>query len=107
MIDKELLLKRRLNEREVEIPGVGTVRVRGLSRAEALACQKVGTSDVGALEQKILHLGLVDPRLTEVEVAEWYAAAPAGEIDPVTTAIQELSGLGEGAGKSDVPGVRS
>ena len=99
MISKDQLLKGRLPERDVEIPDVGTVRVRGLSRAEALECQKLA-ADVSDLECKILSFGLVDPALSPAEVGEWYGAAPAGEIDPVTTAIQELSGLGEGAAKT-------
>lgn len=105
-MDKAALLKKRLPERDVEIPGVGVVRVRGLTRAEALDVQKVDQKDPGALERKVLHLGLVDPPLSEAEVQEWYDAAPAGEIDPVTAAIQELSGLAEGAGKSGVQTVR-
>lgn len=104
-MDKADLLRRRLPEREVELPGVGTVRVRGLTRAEALEVQK-RQGDVAAMERLILSLGLVDPVLTEDEVGEWYAAAPAGELEPVSQAIVDLSGLGEGATKSGVPPVR-
>lgn len=100
MLSKDQLLKGRLPEREVEIPDLGTVRVRGLSRAEVLKLQKLGLDNVGALERKIVHLGLVDPALTEAEVDTWYEAAPGGELEPVSKAIQELSGLVEGAEKA-------
>jgi hypothetical protein len=105
-MDKETLLKPRLPERDVDIPDVGTVRVRGLSRAEALGIQALG-DDTAAVEHRILLLGLVDPKLTAEDVAEFYAAAPAGEIDPIVSAVVELSGLAEGASKSGVPQVRS
>src|SRR5688572_30491197 len=98
MIDKATLLKARLAEQEVDIPGVGTVRVRALSRAEALEVQGLG-GDVAAIERKILALGMVDPPLTDAEVGEWYAAAPAGELEPVCQAIVAMSGLSEGAPK--------
>lgn len=104
-MDKAAFLQRRLPERDVEVPGVGTVRVRGLSRAEALECQKVA-GDAGALERKALAFGLVEPALSEDEAAGWYGSATFAELEPILSAIQELSGLSEGAGKSGVQGVR-
>lgn len=96
--DKELLFKSRLPEAEVEVEGVGTVKVRGLSRAEALEIQKV-TGGVAAIERKLLSLAMVDPALTEDEVAQWQRASVAGELDPVTNKVAELSGMNEGADK--------
>jgi hypothetical protein len=88
---KELLLKPRTPEGEVEVPGVGTVRVRGLSRAEFVQLPSGGT-DAGEAEIWTLAHGLVDPKLTEAEVREWHAAAAAiGEIEPVVNMILELS----------------
>jgi len=104
VIDKEAFLKHRLGESAVDLPGVGIVRVRGLSRAEAFRVQKAGDPD--AMERLVVFLGLVEPRLTEDEVAAWYEAAPAGEIDLLVRPIQELSGLSEGAAKSGLPPVR-
>lgn len=97
MIDKAKLLKSRLAETTVDIPGIGTVRVRGLSRAEALAAQNL--KGAAAIERRMLALALVDPVMTEAEVGEWQAAAPAGELEPVTDKIQELSGMTQGAAK--------
>jgi hypothetical protein len=95
-MDKELLFRPRLPEAEVEVPGVGTVRVRALNRAEVMAIQ--GRSGA-ARERAFLAAGLVDPILTEAEVGRWQQASPAGELELVTNAIGELSGMIEGAEK--------
>jgi hypothetical protein len=97
-MDKELLFKPRLPEADVEVPGIGTVRVRGLSRAEALAMQKVEGTD--AIERKMLAVALIDPVLTEAEVGKWQKASVAGELEPVGAKVQELSGMAEGAAKA-------
>ena len=99
MISKEVLLtKRPIPERDVDVPGIGTVRVRSLTRAEVFSMQ--GTTDVAALEAKMLAAAMLDPVLTEDEAKQWAASCPAGEIDPVTNAITELSGMGVGADKA-------
>jgi len=113
-VDKELLLKPRLAEDDVEIPGVGTVRVRALSRAEVLLVRKA-TDNADSidgpralvLERKMLATAMVDPVLTEAEVGQWQEASGAGELEPVTYRIQELSGMLEGSAKAaykSVPG---
>lgn len=113
-MDKETLFKPRLNEAEVDIPGVGTVRVRGLSRVEVMSIRTAADNDPATLdgkravvlERKMVALAMVDPKLSETEVARWQDAAPAGELEPVTDKISELSGLSEGASKSGVPTAR-
>ena len=99
-MDKDLLLKPRLAEDDIEIPGVGTVRVRALSRAEVLLVRKatdnadsIDGPRVLVLERKMLAAAMVDPVLTEAEVGRWQQASAAGELEPVTTRIQQLSGL--------------
>jgi hypothetical protein len=101
VIDKETLLKGRLPEAEVEIPGVGTVRVRALSRGEVFGVQQL--KGVAVIERRVLHLGMIDPVMTEAEVQQWQDASPAGELEPVGGKIRELSGLGDDADKSGVP----
>jgi len=100
---KARLLKPRVAEGTVELEGIGTVRVRGLSRAEVFMTQH---KDVAVAEAKIVALGMVDPPMSEGEVRQWQKAAPGGELEPVVAKIRDLSGLGEGAQKSRVPGVR-
>lgn len=98
MIDKSALLKRRLREDEVEIPGVGTVRVRGLSREEMIGSE-AGELSVLEAERRLVAMGMVDPPMTEEEVAQWQAASPAMEINDVAAKINELSGIKQGAAK--------
>ncbi|PRX46745.1 hypothetical protein B0I33_107323 [Prauserella shujinwangii] len=92
MVDKELLFTNRLEEDELEIPGVGTVRFRALSRAEVLQIHnKEMPKEV--MERKILVQAMVDPEMDVDDVKRWQAASNAGEIERVSRAIAALSGL--------------
>lgn len=103
MITKEQLLEQRFGVREYEIPGVGAIKVRSLTRGEAL--EVVGKElDKGASERFLLSKGLVEPSLTEADVKVWQDNSPAGEIQEIAKLITELSGLSDGAPKSGVPG---
>lgn len=90
-MDKEALFRSRLPEDDVEVPGVGTVRVRALSRAESL--RMADASGAEEVERKMLALALLDPALTEDEVSQWQQAAVADELDLVVKKIAELSGV--------------
>lgn len=104
MVDKAALLAPRLPEDDVEIPGVGTVRVRALSRAEAMKVQRLPSKERDA---QTIALGMMDPPMSVDDVKAWAAASPAAEMEAVARRIAELSGiLTEGAQKSGVPGVR-
>lgn len=104
MIDKELLFKPRLPEADVEVAGVGTVRVRALNRAEVMLLQKLASDgkDAASVERQMLAMAMVDPQLTEAEIGQWQKACPPGELEPVTDRVTELSGLGDGAEKKAV-----
>lgn len=106
VIDKEGLLKGQLPELEVDVPGKGSVRVRGLSRAEYLRMGVIGQKDIEQAEVFMLSVALVDPSLSEAEVKEWRSGSTAGEIDPVTNAINDLSGLNQTALKQAVETFR-
>ncbi len=97
-MDKRELLKSRLNTAEIDVPGVGTIQVRGLSRSEVLDLGNV--DGVLLVERKTLFYGLVDPKLTEDEVAEWQSLTTGSELNPIVETIIELSGLGSGAVKT-------
>jgi len=104
-VDKEALFRPRIEEDDVEIPGVGTVRVRGLTRWELLtAGQGAKETDTLIVERRMLAFGMVDPALTEAEAGQWQKCSPASEIQPVVAKINELSGVGQGANKSDLSG---
>ena len=98
---KARLLKPRLPEAEIDVEGIGTIRVRGLSRAEVMGARAVkdGPGKALAIERKILSLALVDPEMTEAEVGQWQKASTAGEMEPVTEKVGELSGMTEDAAK--------
>jgi hypothetical protein len=103
-VDKAALLAPRLPEDDIEIPGVGTIRVRALSRAEAMKVQRLPAKDRDAHQ---IALGMMDPPMSVDDVKQWAAASPAAEMEAVSRRIAELSGvLTEGAQKSGVPGVR-
>lgn len=96
-MEKSRLLTPRLPTAEVKLEE-GTIVVRGLSRAEAVAL--AGITDPEEIEIKLLTNCLVDPQLSIEEVDAWRKAAPSSEIDPVTNVILELSGLLEGSQKA-------
>lgn len=98
MIDKAALLKARFGEETVEIPGVGEVRVRALTRGEALKVK--GTHDVAEVEQKVLAWAMVEPEMTEADVKAWQEASPAGELQVVFDAVLRLSGMEKHADKA-------
>ena len=103
-MDKAVLLKGFLPEADVELPsGIGTVRVRGLSRQEAVAVQRgVREDDPDAndvLEVRAVARGMVDPQLTEDEVAAWRASGVAADVQAVAQRISELSNMDKAAGK--------
>lgn len=106
-MDKELLFKPRLAEDEVELDGVGTVRIRALSREEVANAREDnldqhGDVDLAGYEHALVAASMVDPALTVDEVRRWAAASPAGELVRVMEAIQQLSGLDEESSKSGV-----
>lgn len=113
-VDKAKLLAKRaatpsgMPEDDVDVPGQGTVRVRGLSRAEQLLTVKQGDIDaagnpditrVQAIEGRMLAMAMVDPEMSEDEVATWQGCGGSNEIEPVVEKIQELSGLLPGQAK--------
>lgn len=99
-MDKESLFKDRLPQDDVLVPGFGTVRVRGLSRADALRVEAApSTADK---DRTILKYGVVvddAQQLTDDDVKRWQKAWPAGDIDIIARRIAELSGMVEAADK--------
>lgn len=100
-----LLGRARITEDEVPIGGDGVVRVRALTRQEAVDVRAAGDTPAEQ-EPLILRLGVVDPPLTDADVKAWMTSAPAGEIQPVIMRIAELSGMAEDQPKQFTKSVR-
>jgi|1185.fasta_scaffold00724_5 hypothetical protein len=100
VVDKAALLGgRAFGVTSVPIPGMGVIKVRPLSRAEAL---KMYAQEIPAaeMEQTVISLACVEPTFTKREVAQWQASSAAGEMIIIVNAILELSGMDIGAGKA-------
>jgi hypothetical protein len=97
-VDKDLFFKPRLAEEDIEISGIGTIRIRALSRAEALRIENSGSHLTS--EAQILSWGIVDPTFTIAEINRWLEAAPAGELQEVSRRIAVLSGMLEDSAKA-------
>jgi hypothetical protein len=88
---------------DLTLPSGRVVRVRGLSRAELLLNGK-NTDDALTVERRNVATCVVVPKMTEAQVGDWQKrSAAGGDFRALTEKIRELSGMGEGAGKSDVP----
>lgn len=87
---------------DLTLPSGKKVRVRGLSRHELLFNGK-GTEDSEVIERRNVASAVVIPKLTVHQVEAWQRKALAGgDFRALSEKIRDLSGLGEGAGKSDV-----
>lgn len=96
-VDKATLLAVKLPEAEVEIPDVGTVRVRGLSHGEVL--EATAARERGRNEAVTLAFGLVEPTVTEDEAAAWLTSITFGQVSPILIEVMRLSGFGPSADK--------
>lgn len=105
-MDKAQLLASRIGQDTIEIPGVGTVTVRGLSRQEMLDAGDLADQGVAVMERAMLSAGMVDPQLTVDEVEQWQRVSPANEIQPIVQRINELSGVSKEAAKEAYKSLR-
>lgn len=86
---------------DLTLPSGRVVRVRGLSRHELLFNGK-GTEDNELIERRNVASCLVEPKLTLTQVEAWQRRSKAGgDFRRLSEKIRDLSGLGEGADKSD------
>ncbi len=104
-MDKAKLLKPRgvWPEAEVEVEG-GTVKVRALSRGQALNLRALAEKPE-VFDRMTLVYGMADPKLTADEAKQWQDNSLPDEIENVTNKIWELSKVFEGAEKRGVQGA--
>lgn len=104
MLSRDELLNRLMPRAEVKLPGLGTVCVRGLSRAMVVQVQE-SPQEVAALEALVLHLGLADPSLSLEDAATLRLNLTTEEVILLIGEIKRLSGLGEGQAKAEYKSV--
>lgn len=81
----------------------GTVKVRGLSRQEWFFVGKTSEGDGDVAEATMLSIAMVEPAMRVKQVEAWRKRPGAAtDVARVTEAVRRLTGVAEGAGKSDV-----
>ena len=91
----------------LELPSGRWVMVRPISRYEWLLLGK-GTEDGTLIDRRLIKVGLVEPKMSEVQIEKWQRTPGLAlrDFGAVTDRIRELSGFGEGAAKSAVAEIR-
>jgi hypothetical protein len=93
-----------LPEEDFDVPGIGTIRIRALSLAQAgilSGCH----GDEQKLSHYLLHFGVVNPKLSRAQAKTLLESRRAGDLDGLGEAILQLSGMGKGAtDKATFPG---
>jgi len=97
---EDVTRKRAGDEEDYELPGVGMIRIRGLSRAEFIEANKRFEGNPGAQERFILSRCVLIPRITEAIAGQWQEASGINEINALAMHLNEMSGLKKGADKS-------
>lgn len=103
-LTRDEILARRTGRGVATLPDGSTVAVRALTRDQVLQVQSEALTQQER-DNMMIAAGLTDPVMSVEDVAEWAAAAPAGDLTLVSERIAELSGLKQGAGKSGVDGA--
>lgn len=87
-----------ITEEDFTLPGeLGTVRIKPLSLSDRAGIQKQNTGkdgklDILAMQTAALLTGLVQPKLTQDDLAALRAGRPA-LVDAITLRIMETSGM--------------
>jgi hypothetical protein len=97
-LTREQILGRKLGRETVTLSDGGEVVVRGLNRNEAIVLQQEREGIAGR-DNYLIATGLVDPVMSEEDVAAWAESGAAGDLVDVSRAINRLSGLAAASGK--------
>lgn len=103
-LTRDEILARKTGRGTATLPDGSTVAIRALTQNEVLEMHSLPTP--AERNNFAVSLGMTDPALTVDEVADWAGAGDAGDLVAVIEAIQVLSGLVEGAGKSGPAAAR-
>lgn len=102
------ILARKTGTEIVSFMDGATVKVRGLTRAEAAAMRDFEAEhpdDIIGLEALACSMGIVTPKLDPADCRAWLQNDAHGEIQKVITAIQVLSGNAPGQAKEYLKSV--
>jgi hypothetical protein len=92
-----------LPEEDYILPSGKAMRIRALTRAEMMRSYKL-EGDRPKQEQYLLSVAVLQPRLTEADVARFQKAKAFMVVEHVARAINRLSGVeSKDAAKSDLP----
>lgn len=89
---------------DYELPDVGVIKIRGLSRIEAVRLDNA--PDATARDVIIFKAGIVEPLLTEAEVRRMMGARSAGDLENLSRRIATLSKLMPGADQEQYKSIR-
>jgi len=73
------------------------VRIRPLSRREVLQGQHLRDTGLVQMEAHMIRCAMVIPKLRDVDVLAWMDATPAGDLEPLTRRINQISALDRGS----------
>jgi hypothetical protein len=102
VVDKAALLSgaAALVTTDVPVPGLGVIKVKPLTRAQAMSVYN-RELDAAEMEQVLISYAAVEPTFTRKEVARWQEVDTAGgSILKLVHTIMEISGMEIGAGKA-------
>lgn len=109
-LTREQILARKVsgNTESYKEDGEEIAVVRGLTLDEAMQLKTVDGEAAarGDKEYLMISFGMLEPRLSFSEVKEWASQDSAGTLTNIAQLINQLSRMGEGAGKSGVPRTR-
>ena len=97
-LTREQILARKIGKGKATLPDGSTVAIRALTRDEVLRLQEI--EDIGKRDNLAASMAITNPQLSAEDVALWAAEGNAGDLVTIIEAVQELSGLRQGAGKS-------
>lgn len=105
IVDKAALLNHAFGIEKFKIPNLGTVEIRPLVVAEALAVQTAELA-TDARIRRIVSLSMHNPKLTEDEVEHWFAHAPVLDVEPFIERCLHLAGMKPDTAKEAVKTFR-
>lgn len=93
------------NSEDVTLPNGKRVLIRGMSRYEIQQAGK-GTEDGSLVEARMLSACILKPQMTVAQVQAMQKGKGPNFLKDAVLKMRELSGLNEGADKSNVAEVR-